>query len=313
MLTFIFIVDGDGLVAKGLLLAASIKKIYGSSNDIRCIAYMPNKDELSIPELPRQIYKRSGIEFETLDTTKTNWKRAYPHGNKIIAAAAPRETEITVFLDTDTVCVAPLPRLRQLTNKRLALVPDGTPNWGKGDRWARAYDHYKLPMPAATVRLTRRRRKLSPPYFNAGMVAFRENDRVDGRNFAQLWLETAVDFDHNAPIGGKRPWLDQITLPLTMARFGFEYEVLPDSYNYSISNDTFVPPNDGEQFEPEPRLIHYHRMRYLEASTYWATAFRELFEIAKPEERENLAAYCLEYLVSEDAEGKLKYLMDEYR
>jgi len=29
-----------------------------------------------------------------------------------------------------------------------------------------------------------------------------------------------MDVDHNCKIANKRPWLDQITLPLTIARFG---------------------------------------------------------------------------------------------
>lgn len=72
------------------------------------------------------------------------------------------------------------------------------------------------------------------PNFNAGYVAFPERHSETGARFGRLWLETAAAFDFGAKIGGKRPWLDQITLPLTLYRYGFAYEVLEDLFNFDI-------------------------------------------------------------------------------
>jgi hypothetical protein len=98
------------------------------------------------------------------------------------------------------------------------------PTWGGGDdRWDRAYAHFGLPYPTERVRLLRGRKKQFVPYFNAGFVAFPDRPEAEGQpRFADRWVETALDLDHNCRIGGKRPWLDQISLPLTLARFGYD-------------------------------------------------------------------------------------------
>jgi hypothetical protein len=101
-------------------------------------------------------------------------------------------------------------------------------------------------------------RSNSWPYFNAGFVAFPDRPEAEGQpRFADRWVETALDLDHNCRIGGKRPWLDQISLPLTLARFGYATEVLGETWNYSLARR-----KDYAQ-TPEVHVYHYHRFRYL--------------------------------------------------
>ncbi|MEL6596528.1 MAG: hypothetical protein AAFQ47_11365 [Pseudomonadota bacterium] len=245
-----FVVQGVGLQAQGLLLASSLRAHLGDKVDL--IAYIP--DGAMPSEAVCAAYASLRVDLRAFEVPKTAWAKPYPHGNKILAATQPRDADIHVFLDTDMVCVAPIDFKGIMAPGKVTVVPEGIPSWGKtGDRWDRAYAHFDLPMPTERVRLTRRKRREFLPYFNAGLVAF--HDSYDGRNFAELWYETARDFDVNCAVGGKRPWLDQITLPLTMARFGIGYNVIPAEHNFSIS---------GRPFEPNarPKILHYHRMRY---------------------------------------------------
>jgi hypothetical protein len=171
------------------------------------------------------------------------------------------------------VCAAPLELASLQEPNRLAVVPEGVPSWGtNSDRWERAYAHFGLEVPSERVRLTRRRRIEFLPYFNAGFVMFPNAPR-SGANFGAQWLETALDFDHHCSIGQKRPWLDQITLPLTIKRFGYDYLVADTALNFSISDRAFEP-------EAKPVLLHYHRWRFLHA---WHQGKKALDHIAGPD------------------------------
>lgn len=277
--TIFFIVDGKGLEAQGLLLAASLHRHTADDPATGLAAYGPPDSLDALAPETRAVFARCGVAIHPLPGPGERWKKPYPHGNKIIAAAEERETERSVFLDTDMICCRSLDGLFAGPEGAVHLVPEGIVSWGKkDDRWPRAYAHFGLEMPTDRVRLTRRKRREFLPYFNAGMVAFSNTHRVDGKTFAQHWLDTASEFDWKAPIGGKRPWLDQITLPLTLKRFGFGYHVLGDVWNFSISNRPVEP-------EAEPRIAHYHRARFLEGWPLTGAAMRDLDALLEPGER----------------------------
>ncbi len=273
-LSVIFIVEGENLQAQSVLLAATLKTHLAQGT--RKIAYVPEHyiDKL-YPEV-LQVYQRCGVEVAPLPKLSQEWRKPYPHGNKIIACTAPRTTSATVFLDTDIV-LAKTPDFEELLKDvTVALVPEGTPTWSKDqERWERAYAFFDLPYPKERVQLVRRRRIEFVPYFNAGMVAFKDVEIQDGKHFGHLWLETAMEFDHRAPIGGKRPWLDQITLPLTLKRFDVPYRVASELYNFSISSRIF---QDGL----EPSIVHYHRWGYLRAWPHYLATHQALLEVCGP-------------------------------
>jgi hypothetical protein len=170
-----------------------------------------------------------------------------------------------VFLDTDMACTASLAEFMDLPPDMIAAAPEGRPTWGgKNARWTRAYAHFGLKVPEARVRLLRGRRHDYVPYYNAGFVAFADRPHPrDGRRFGEHWLETALDFDHTCKIANKRPWLDQITLPLTVARFGYRVRVLDEMHNYSLSH------RDDYAATPDATILHYHRQRFLAQAPQW--------------------------------------------
>lgn len=155
------------------------------------------------------------------------------------------------------VCTGPITDQPITDPTEVMVVPEGKPTWGREeDRWARAYAFIDQPLPEARVKLMRGKRRDYLPYYNAGFISFGDGpvEGPDGdQPFARRWLDLASEFDRKCPVGGKRPWLDQITLPLAIAKHGLATRVLEDSYNFSVSH-RFV----GEDLN-RLRMVHYHR------------------------------------------------------
>lgn len=253
-IAFLFVVEGARLEAQSLLLASSLRRHHPKA---MILGYRPMGAEPA-PAAVRAMFDAVDGLLCPLPPTEGLWRGAYPHGNKIIALAQPRDTAISVFLDTDMVMTAPLGSGDLPTHGEIAVVPEGIQSWGKEQgRWERVYAHFGLQMPEDRIRLLRGARRLSPPYFNAGFVAQRETDRVDGMTFGQMWRDTASRIDHEVAVGNKRPWLDQIALPVAMRRFGMRPRIIDEAANFSISNGRALP----DPFSP--RILHYHRARFL--------------------------------------------------
>jgi hypothetical protein len=258
-LSLFFVIDGPRLEVQSLLLAASLRH---HNPQARLIGYISAETRANLREVSRAVYAATGVDLRDLPGPGTLWARPYPHGNKLIAAAEPRKAAVSVFLDTDMVAVGPLDPADLPGPGEVCVVPEGVASWGaKGDRWERAYAFFGLPLPTERVTLIRHGRSFVP-YFNAGFVAFRENDPGPGQSFGRLWRDTASAFDYGCQIANKRPWLDQITMPLAMARHGLRYRVIDAANNLTISNRL---PVDGMA----PKILHYHRGRYLVPWPQW--------------------------------------------
>lgn len=266
-----FIADGRRLELQSWLLATSLAAAHRDADTVQLHAYAGRAWLPQIADITRVIYEAAGVTLHVLPDPPA-WAAPYPHGNKIVAATDRRGPGRAVFLDTDMVCLAPLTGLAGLPENVVAAAPEGKATWGPEARWHRAYAHFGLPLPEARVQLLRGKRKWHVPYFNAGLVAFHEPAEADSPSFADRWLETALDFDHRCAIANKRPWLDQITLPLTVARFGYGMEVLDESYNYSLSNRADYAAT------PEARILHYHRSRFLQQAPQWPSLLAMFFE-----------------------------------
>lgn len=252
--SFVFVIEGARLQVQSLILADSLRRHHPEAE---LVAYFPNEGLADLPEEIAAVLQACQVSCRPIALPRRHWRKPYPHGNKILALAAPRDSRFSVFLDTDMAVVAPINEADLPGPMQVSVVPEGVASWGKTlERWQVAYGVFDLPLPQERIHLLRGRKREFPPFFNAGMVAIREEDRVDGKSFGALWSETASIFDHKAPVGNKRPWLDQITLPITMKRFGFGYKIVDQRMNCPISNS-----RDLEGLSPS--ILHYHRSRFL--------------------------------------------------
>jgi hypothetical protein len=254
--SIIFVVDGKGLEAQALVLAASITRHHDTG--VQVVAYLSKASQTGLDPATRALFEACGVAVAPLPDGTGRWKKDYPHGNKLLACSAPRDCLRTTFVDTDVFCQAPITNLPEQDPLEVFAVPEGKPTWGKsGDAWERVYKFFDLPMPTARVTLMRGRRLQYLPYFNAGFVSFSERPlEDDGRAFGQMWLEMASRFDWHCPVANKRPWTDQIILPLVMAEYGLTCVTLPEIYNYSISDRVDLTDL------PQARMVHYHRAGY---------------------------------------------------
>lgn len=257
---FIFVVDGKRLEAMSVLLTSSLVDHHPDRVAAPIIAYVTARSLPDLSPVTLQFYDLCGVEIRLLPDAEDLWARPYPHGNKILACADPRDVDRTSFLDTDTVCCGVLTGLEPEGSQVFCAVPEGRLTWGKDlEHWQAAYQYFGLDLPAERVTLSRRRTE-SLPYFNAGYLNFPERIVVEGepQSFGALWLDTAIELDHVDVVPETRPWLDQITLPLTLYRHGVPFRALSDIYNFSISDRQRMKRAD------KSHLIHYHRGRYLQ-------------------------------------------------
>lgn len=291
-----FVADGLRLEKQSWLLAASLHTAHAGDARIRQFAYVSDAHRPEIRDMTHAMFDVCGVELRALPKPP-QWNKPYPHGNKIVAACDDRGTTHSIFLDTDMACTRSLAQFMDLAPDTIAAAPEGRPTWGdRNDRWTRAYAHFDMPVPTERVRLLRGGRVEYPPYFNAGFVAFPEAAHPDdGRRFADHWRDTALDFDRGCKIANKRPWLDQISLPLTVKRFGYKVRVLDEMHNYSLSH------RGDYATTPDAVILHYHRMRFLAQAPQWPGLREMLLETTPAAHRDGIADWVAEVDAAPDA------------
>ena len=255
MVAIFFVIEGVTLEAQAALLAATLHHHNGTTH--RCIGYVPQPHIPALSPALVSLLQHCGAELRQLPDAPRPWKKPYPHGNKILAALDRRDSSHSMFLDSDILCLAPLDLASLIRPATVALVPEGRRSWGRDlDRWQRVYARFDLPLPQDRIQLSRSRTIQFVPYFNAGMVLFPEATLPHGRRFSESWYDTAMEIDHEVRVANKRPWLDQIALPVTLKRYQLDYHLADEAFNFSASNRV---PKPGER----PILLHYHRFGHL--------------------------------------------------
>lgn len=293
--SLIYVIDPPALMIEAILLSASVRR---HMPEVDLIAYCPaEKADL----LPPQI-------CEYLDATNTQLKLMptagvfsphYKQGNKLIAAAQHRPHDFTVFLDTDTVLWQRVSLADMIGDGIVAAAPEGRRTWGKPDgHWQHAYSVFGMHVPAERIPMARTK-VLSPPYFNAGVVAFPNAPVTGASSFGECWLQTALELDqpeHDVPI--RRPYLDQIALPIAIRRASLNCRVLDDRFNLSLPHKD-IPPGIPEHKRiswqkdidrinsVDPFILHYHTPSaskglrydgYLDELMRESTVFRNISE-----------------------------------
>jgi hypothetical protein len=175
----------------------------------------------------------------------------YPHGNKVAALGGIHGP--AVFLDSDMLLMVPLSWHFALAGPDMAAKPADLDTFGRGGgSWARVWQLFDLPLPSRSLRSTISGEEMRP-YYNAGVIAASDGDRL-----AEMWVDTARIIDAAERIGPKRPWLDQIALPVAAARLGWTVRPLGEAFNY--------PSHLAELGRDVPYFVHYHWPRIVETS-----------------------------------------------
>lgn len=261
-LTIIYVLDPPALTRDSVILLSSIRKVLG---DVKVIAYTPEAKREHLFPYITEFHERMGAEIRFM-STEGLFELPYKQGNKIAACMAPRDTPFTLFLDTDTAIVTPFDRADLVAEGEVAVVPEGVQGWGGNPgAWEYVYERMGLPFPEERVRLARSG-KMSPPYFNAGMVAF-----PDASGFGEAWYRVSRTLDDDPAVKHKRPWLDQIALPLALRMAGLQPRIVGDEWNLSLSqpgNARHVPPFLAKVNAVDARIVHFHRPKFLHGTRY---------------------------------------------
>lgn len=237
-----FVCQAGELELKSLLLAASLRKFLG--DDIELIAAIPSPQ--SVWGRPKastyDLLSKMGVKTVAIENP-INCE--YPIGNKIAALGVKTTSEATIFIDSDILCTRPFDP-EEAFSLPFSAKPADNATYGKDRQvWERIYALINVPPPSRSV-LTTHTQELIAPYFNAGVVCVK-----DGIEFSKVWAETCKNIDNCAEINNKRPWLDQIGLPLAAAKLQYDFECLDEQYNYPVH----LKPLDPDNF---PCLCHYH-------------------------------------------------------
>ena len=228
-----FVCEPGRLEAQAVVLAASLREQHP---DLQLVAAVPRMPA----DATRRVLSDLGVQLQSIVNPVAD---DYPIGHKVAALAAGPMEDLRLFLDTDTVCLRPLD-WRVLCTHRFAAKSADIATFGDIRIWQRLYERFGLDMPpqrmAASVSEV-----LMPPYFNAGMMA-----TSDAGELALEWARICKAIDVMEDINPRRPWLDQIALPIAVARRGLAFRSLDEAWNYPAH----MKPLGGHA-----AIVHYHQ------------------------------------------------------
>ncbi len=260
----IYFMDPPHLVSPAVPLLLSLRKHHPTAV---IIPYVPKGGLSAIPERVRRFHDDFDAPIRELtrelEFSRKRYNKPYLHGNKILAVAERRDTEFCIFLDTDTYLAQPIDAEQLLHKDAVSVVPESVAGYARRfiEVWDATYAIFGMTTPTQRVKMLRTDRE-HPPYFNAGMVAFPEVS-PSGERFGELWLDTAMKLDFHEAVDdeAKRPWLDQATLPVAIARSKARFNEKGAEFNYPVDGKDF-PPHDGV------RLYHYHGIERLQEANH---------------------------------------------
>lgn len=242
-LNFTFIVHSGPLEIQGVLLASSIRHHYKDKANIY-IGVPQHLGGIShgISATTKDFLISLGCRFfEVVNPIGDD----YLIGNKL-NCFPPDLNGIKIFLDTDTLLLNKL-TLPDIPEGSVALKPADkkTYKWSDED-WKNAYLKY------ADYSLTDQdyiysTTFLEPmrPYYNAGVII------SHSPTFEKEWGKVSLSLDKNVSFDVKRPWLDQLALPLVLKKHNIEAIQLDENFNY--------PGHLKDLPKILPQIIHYHQ------------------------------------------------------
>lgn len=241
-LNFSFVVHEGFLETQSVLLVCSILHTYGDGANI--FAGVPKHlggVESGLTEDCKNTLKALGVEFFEVENPIG---KDYPIGNKLDCFSWC-EGGIKIFLDTDTILLQKLD-LNQLKNNSMAMKPADrkTYKWSDED-WLYAYEKYSGVKSCTEQMFSTCYHELMHPYYNAGVII-----KKGCSSFGSDWISVSKKVDKDDSLGNKRPWLDQLTLPLVVAKNDYHTVNLSEKYNFPAHLKP-VP-------DDLPNIVHYH-------------------------------------------------------
>lgn len=255
-LTVYFIVEPPEYQMMACYLAASLRESFG--NTVALVGYCPAHKISTVAEDVKAALAKMGCDLRPMQT-EGRFSPAYPHGNKILATLEPRDTAFSCFMDSDILCLRPNAVENIVKQGCVSLTPAASMGWAKQSVWPSIYEAAGLPMPTERIRLMKQKKGGGGrvPYFSSGLFSFPEAHRnAEGKSFPEVWMQVAQTLDAAPDLPAKRPYLDQMSLPLAIQKAGLAWNLLPDAQHFILGGKARGEPlpTDREIF-----TIHYRQ------------------------------------------------------
>ncbi len=258
-LTLFFIVEPPKYQYMACYLAASIRNHFPA--DVELVGYCPEHRMSELDPASIETLRRMRCEVRPFKV-EGRFDPAYPHGNKILACLEPRDTEYSGFIDSDVLFIRDNDVENLLKPGHVSASVAASMYWTPQKTWKTIYGGLGMSVPENRVMLMRDRRKPMIPYYSSGFVLFPETYRTSDTNmsFPEVWMDTAQKIDAIEGLENKRPYLDQMSLPLAIQRAGLEWNELPEEQHFILGGILRnVPfPKDREIF-----TVHYRKWEIL--------------------------------------------------
>lgn len=258
-LTVFFIVEPPKYDLMACYLAGSLRHQFGQT--VALVGYCPDSKIDSISKDVIAVLAKLGCEVRPFKVAG-RFDPEYPHGNKLLATLEPRDTEFSAFFDSDVLCLRPNKVENIVLEGHVSLTPAASMIWGTTKTWNIIYETCGMPLPEDRFKLMRQKgNRVRIPYFSSGLFSFPEQHRnAEGKSFPEVWMDIAQMIDKNEEIPGRRPYLDQISLPLAIQKAGLNWNILPEEQHFILGGSL-----RGEPL-PEGReifTVHYRKWEIL--------------------------------------------------
>lgn len=233
LLTMFFIVEPPTYQNMACYLAASIRECFGDT--VALVGYCPEHRMAEIDPAVIKVLGRMECQVRPF-AAEGRFDPPYPHGNKMLATAEPRDTEYSAFLDSDILFLLPNDVNNLVRPGHVSLTPAASMRWGGEQTWRTIYASCGMEIPNERIRLMNQKRGIDKlPYFSSGLFVFPEQHRTaDGKSFGQVWMDVARLIDANPEVPEKRPFLDQMSLPLAIRKAGLDWNILPKEQHWIL-------------------------------------------------------------------------------
>ena len=263
--SFVFVCQRGSLEVKSMLLAASLKRQLRCEHELVAAIPVP-QERWGRPAAGTLAFLESlGARVVTISN---RFDSDYPIGNKVSCLDIATDADMRIFMDSDILASQPFPGLISPGSLKMqapfGAVPADMDRFGASDAiWALIYESQNLAPPVERMHATVSGQAMLP-YFNAGFIAVQS--RID---FAATWLRICREIDGDPRIINKRPWLDQIALPVAVKYLDLDYVALDQRHNYPAHLKPVGP-------DPLPYFVHYHNQKVLSASPMLRSLVLEL-------------------------------------
>jgi len=259
-LTLFFVVEPPVYQYLACYLAASIRQHLDPG--ISLIGYCPAHRMDEVDPAAVETLRRMRVEVRPMQTEGV-FDPVYPHGNKIIACQQKRDTIWGGFMDSDILVRRPHDIGRLLNPGHVTCSPAASIQWMPDDLWDTVYGAFDMPVPEERINLMREKQRPRVPYFSSGFVIFPEDSQSPaGLGFADTWMETAQVIDRVESLEKhRRPYLDQMTLPVAIRRAGLAWNELAEDDHFILGGKL-----RGKPFPLDRPItaVHYRKWEVLE-------------------------------------------------